>query len=141
MRTAAATFSTFSPPARMIRCFADARRATSQSVAQPLPPYWPVCAASNRNAKARSYSFRDRKSTRLNSSHGYISYAVFCLKKKNYLVRQLVLCADMLCPDILHRRNRESLCRVDRALAIRTDETDALSIRDLRTPQLHLLDD
>src|SRR2546429_1522193 len=25
---------------------------------------------------------KDRKSTRLNSSHGYISYAVFCLKKK-----------------------------------------------------------
>src|ERR1041385_7154289 len=25
----------------------------------------------------------DRKSTRLNSSHGYISYAVFCLKKKH----------------------------------------------------------
>src|SRR5256884_5749017 len=29
------------------------------------------------------YFVRDRKSTRLNSSHGYISYAVFCLKKKN----------------------------------------------------------
>src|SRR2546429_7142714 len=28
---------------------------------------------------------RDRKSTRLNSSHGYISYAVFCLKKKKAL--------------------------------------------------------
>src|SRR2546429_3466806 len=28
---------------------------------------------------------RDRKSTRLNSSHGYISYAVFCLKKKKRL--------------------------------------------------------
>src|SRR2546429_3791036 len=27
-------------------------------------------------------AFADRKSTRLNSSHGYISYAVFCLKKK-----------------------------------------------------------
>src|SRR2546422_3714320 len=27
-------------------------------------------------------SMLDRKSTRLNSSHGYISYAVFCLKKK-----------------------------------------------------------
>src|SRR3989449_5657756 len=27
---------------------------------------------------------RDRKSTRLNSSHGYISYAVFCLKKKTH---------------------------------------------------------
>src|SRR2546422_7883108 len=30
-----------------------------------------------------SYKVQDRKSTRLNSSHGYISYAVFCLKKKN----------------------------------------------------------
>src|SRR2546422_3063831 len=27
---------------------------------------------------------QDRKSTRLNSSHGYISYAVFCLKKKKH---------------------------------------------------------
>src|SRR2546422_3671169 len=31
----------------------------------------------------RSRGLLDRKSTRLNSSHGYISYAVFCLKKKN----------------------------------------------------------
>src|SRR3989449_2444592 len=32
---------------------------------------------------------QDRKSTRLNSSHGYISYAVFCLKKKKtYIKRQ-----------------------------------------------------
>src|SRR5687768_18282617 len=30
-------------------------------------------------------AFKDRKSTRLNSSHGYISYAVFCLKKKKKL--------------------------------------------------------
>src|SRR2546429_5924960 len=29
------------------------------------------------------FEIRDRKSTRLNSSHGYISYAVFCLKKNN----------------------------------------------------------
>src|SRR2546429_3569740 len=28
----------------------------------------------------------DRKSTRLNSSHGYISYAVFCLKKKKTII-------------------------------------------------------
>src|SRR2546429_5473240 len=33
----------------------------------------------------------DRKSTRLNSSHGYISYAVFCLKKKKKHTRQLRL--------------------------------------------------
>src|SRR2546422_8393717 len=33
--------------------------------------------------RMRSFdAHRDRKSTRLNSSHGYISYAVFCLKKK-----------------------------------------------------------
>src|SRR2546422_4665602 len=31
---------------------------------------------------------RDRKSTRLNSSHGYISYAVFCLKKKKTLLHE-----------------------------------------------------
>src|SRR2546422_6157482 len=36
----------------------------------------------------------DRKSTRLNSSHGYISYAVFCLKKKNRMLMTGV--ADML---------------------------------------------
>src|SRR2546430_12594751 len=30
-----------------------------------------------------AFSSRDRKSTRLNSSHSQISYAVFCLKKKN----------------------------------------------------------
>src|SRR2546429_3351926 len=33
-------------------------------------------------ARRRSSRTGDRKSTRLNSSHGYISYAVFCLKKK-----------------------------------------------------------
>src|SRR2546422_5459964 len=30
---------------------------------------------------------QDRKSTRLNSSHGYISYAVFCLKKKKKYIK------------------------------------------------------
>src|SRR5207247_10999126 len=33
----------------------------------------------------------DRKSTRLNSSHEWISYAVFCLKKKNLMVRRVVV--------------------------------------------------
>src|SRR3712207_8404908 len=33
--------------------------------------------------KLNKNQFRDRKSTRLNSSHANISYAVFCLKKKN----------------------------------------------------------
>src|SRR2546429_5966620 len=33
----------------------------------------------------RTIQLQDRKSTRLNSSHGYISYAVFCLKNTNPL--------------------------------------------------------
>src|SRR5256884_739798 len=40
----------------------------------------------------------DRKSTRLNSSHGYISYAVFCLKKKKTTstrtAKQIMLCTS-----------------------------------------------
>src|SRR5690349_22553991 len=42
----------------------------------------------------------DRKSTRLNSSHVEISYAVFCLKKKNYILAQ----KDNLCLNkMLHK--------------------------------------
>src|SRR5256884_3200079 len=37
---------------------------------------------SNRVPDQKHHGVQDRKSTRLNSSHGYISYAVFCLKKK-----------------------------------------------------------
>src|SRR2546428_848293 len=33
---------------------------------------------------------RDRKSTRLNSSHDQISYAVFCLKKKKHTTRNII---------------------------------------------------
>src|SRR5690348_18491482 len=36
-------------------------------------------------ASTLARAMSDRKSTRLNSSHPSISYAVFCLKKKNYL--------------------------------------------------------
>src|SRR5207249_11468047 len=42
----------------------------------PLVPFVPIMGA--------LISLLDRKSTRLNSSHVSISYAVFCLKKKNY---------------------------------------------------------
>src|SRR2546422_1569615 len=43
-----------------------------------------ICWKQVNSCKKRT---RDRKSTRLNSSHGYISYAVFCLKKKKYTKR------------------------------------------------------
>src|SRR6266542_5373015 len=46
----------------------------------------------------------DRKSTRLNSSHGSISYAVFCLKKKKYLVTRPFLVTDGQLPLTVHPR-------------------------------------
>src|SRR2546429_5782184 len=45
-------------------------------------PQWPREQAAVRVCKTQEAGHEDRKSTRLNSSHGYISYAVFCLKKK-----------------------------------------------------------
>src|SRR3989449_3875232 len=49
--------------------------------AQLLREHHAVLRARN-DGVDRARGIRDRKSTRLNSSHGYISYAVFCLKKK-----------------------------------------------------------
>src|SRR5476649_435394 len=43
----------------------------------------------------------DRKSTRLNSSHPVISYAVFCLKKKNAIGKQVVE-VDLLLAELGH---------------------------------------
>src|SRR3712207_7321100 len=42
----------------------------------------------NRLGRILEGLFRDRKSTRLNSSHANISYAVFCLKKKNKIYKE-----------------------------------------------------
>src|SRR5690348_18212613 len=44
-----------------------------------------------RPPQGRWRDHRDRKSTRLNSSHPSISYAVFCLKKKNNTIQILLL--------------------------------------------------
>src|ERR1041385_9444445 len=54
------------------------------SLHDALPIYlWPVvCGTLRIQPQASAWRGTDRKSTRLNSSHGYISYAVFCLKKK-----------------------------------------------------------
>src|SRR5438034_7238621 len=47
----------------------------------------------------RLVGLQDRKSTRLNSSHTVISYAVFCLKKKKQGVAQLLDVAARQCTD------------------------------------------
>src|SRR2546422_1737880 len=53
---------------------------------------------------------KDRKSTRLNSSHGYISYAVFCLKKKKnrttHRYKNSVIRGDMICKPRLINTSR-----------------------------------
>src|SRR3989449_1467300 len=46
------------------------------------PSQTPAVFSTEPTPVATLQPIRDRKSTRLNSSHGYISYAVFCLKKK-----------------------------------------------------------
>src|SRR5687768_18187806 len=48
-------------------------------------------AAQGVYARTPLFETVDRKSTRLNSSHGYISYAVFCLKKKKPYTSSLLL--------------------------------------------------
>src|SRR5256885_3073986 len=63
------------------------RRLVRESVESPEPPQrdpGPHVAQSRKDGSAASTDGRaaDRKSTRLNSSHLVISYAVFCLKKK-----------------------------------------------------------
>src|SRR5207249_10977688 len=70
--------------------FAQAGRVDSQSIRRPRKPAsHRVSQAHERNRPRQipRHSHRrrgiDRKSTRLNSSHVSISYAVFCLKKKN----------------------------------------------------------
>src|SRR2546422_1744471 len=49
----------------------------------------------NEQDRRAGYYFGDRKSTRLNSSHGYISYAVFCLKKKKMTINRLISSCQM----------------------------------------------
>src|SRR5207244_13144058 len=55
--------------------------AASSSSGLVLPPGSPM--RDGREKGSREELLADRKSTRLNSSHQIISYAVFCLKKKN----------------------------------------------------------
>src|SRR3989449_4384113 len=63
----------------------DATRACRRSGSATelrLQSYLRPCRGAPVLRAMRDKSRADRKSTRLNSSHGYISYAVFCLKKK-----------------------------------------------------------
>src|SRR2546429_3549356 len=58
-------------------------RVLAVSGAHPALPPGRVAPGGHIARDVAAHDLADRKSTRLNSSHGYISYAVFCLKKKN----------------------------------------------------------
>src|SRR5256884_1196312 len=84
---------------RAIRCRCGLRVTLNRTVrwenyvracARPCLGAQPMLSPSN--CAVESYPQSDRKSTRLNSSHGYISYAVFCLKKKKQVNDKLEHC-------------------------------------------------
>src|SRR5712675_1894966 len=61
-------------------------------------------ALRRRRPRAGQLAHGDRKSTRLNSSHGYISYAVFCLQKK----KRAFLLRGGLIPEVQREFTTES---------------------------------
>src|SRR6476620_10837233 len=85
-----------------------------------------------RRRPGRSSPCRDRKSTRLNSSHANISYAVFCLKKKNNIDEreetgaELTLCGDAHAITVLTERLTHTCFFNDTA----TTEIYTLSLHD-----------
>src|SRR2546422_2783073 len=64
--------------------YLDMTKKTEEFLKKRFPRIYETCAGYGLDLA------RDRKSTRLNSSHGYISYAVFCLKKKKKTQKQQI---------------------------------------------------
>src|SRR5690606_40892885 len=75
--------STLFPYTTLFRSRADHRRAGRARRLRPGRPRGAAGTVTGLTGPACRRPDRDRKSTRLNSSHVKISYAVFCLKKKN----------------------------------------------------------
>src|SRR2546429_6377598 len=72
------------------KCCAAASQPSVSKVGHAVNAHGPRMEFSAKSERITVAQTRDRKSTRLNSSHGYISYAVFCLKKKiNENIRDL----------------------------------------------------
>src|SRR2546422_1184066 len=72
------------PPRSTLFPYTTLFRSLVSQTAVPQPNHWSFLSTWINLFLAKRFngSLIDRKSTRLNSSHGYISYAVFCLKKK-----------------------------------------------------------
>src|SRR5699024_11960168 len=81
--------STTSGPLRAVNCSrtsGSARATVASSLRAPTGGIRSQMPSSGDSSIRPAEINRDRKSTRLNSSHVSISYAVFCLKKKNKFV-------------------------------------------------------
>src|SRR5256885_11916990 len=88
--------STLFPYTTLFRSMRDQHRGTTMK-ALLLTVFIGVMATALLLPLGTKQCLQDRKSTRLNSSHLVISYAVFCLKKKKKPIAYV---------DILHRSNR-----------------------------------
>src|SRR2546422_5486602 len=100
-----------SDPLRAFIFFFFNDTATTEIYTLSLHDALPICPRARssprrrcggRSPAAERSPSRDRKSTRLNSSHGYISYAVFCLKKKKTQTRKTPF----------HQRSKNSACKM-----------------------------
>src|SRR2546426_7861201 len=82
--------STLFPYTTLFRSIRDREAAGEQGIVGEVPTQVQVQAETESvaNAAQRVAEAGDRKSTRLNSSHLVISYAVFCLKKKKKIKRE-----------------------------------------------------
>src|SRR2546427_5024778 len=81
--------STLFPYATLFRSSSALAKHTRPAPRPPAAPPPGRVARSPRPCRAISSARRDRKSTRLNSSHSQSTYAGVCLKKKQYVSRQL----------------------------------------------------
>src|SRR5436309_8668826 len=95
--------STLFPYTTLFRSPGAARRSPV-----PTSSRSPAHACPERSCRCREIYSIDRKSTRLNSSHVKISYAVFCLKKKNQLPLLVPKLLDALPP--FSRRLLDCVC-------------------------------
>src|SRR2546430_9889304 len=96
------------PPMAVARRSAEPRvRLTEGSASSSAPA--PTDSTRAEEDAEPSVSLTDRKSTRLNSSHSQISYAVFCLKQKKHVMK---LIKSVCCFGAFHVRRYQHMYRV-----------------------------
>src|SRR2546430_9931340 len=84
------------PPRSTLFPYTTLFRSRQKVVRRPFEQQAPRCTAP-RHVPRDDLAREDRKSTRLNSSHSQISYAVFCLKKKSTMTSALTNTHQLVC--------------------------------------------